>query len=1365
MNADLGNLSAEEIQTIQELRRKRQLQLAVTKARFAEVAVPTIEEVASIALQFDRHITGLRPGQYECIADLLQQKDVVAIIPTGGGKSLIWLIPAIIIQRVQSGQFNPLPLVVVIVPFIATMESHLANFVNWGLAASSNESLEILRTKITNCRWIYCTPEKLVRNEMFRKLIVGHSYRIRYVVYDEAHEYLAAWREDLLKCPGLVSELLPNATIFACTATCSTEDMPRLLPQLQLCHQPAVHRLSVDRSNCFLRVVASKDEKSDIAFMFDRIKVVPASLIFVTTKKQTEEIASGLRELADAQLGDSSNISGDQIVHFHSELSADVKKKIISDFLAGRIRCVVATQAFGTGINLPSVRVIIHRSLCAKVSLYLQNIGRGGRDGNPYECILMFSYQMIYDCGKIWMSASRNETELASEWKQFAQMISYPMSSKCRRAHLLPLFDDSFDSDSVCDRCDNCIARLGGLEDFVDVTKACRMMLQVITECATQSHPAVSMSRIRDIMLGWQPRNVQFDDDKLQPKFGCAREAGYKQNPQLWMLLSSYLLYAVAPPLLSETVTSTGDNVITRLVTITLAGRAFLANDSEFLRIRYPIEFREMQHDEVDLLFNPVIQISSKKCSYPGCQKSLHSKLFCHTHYMQERRKNISACGASAASKDASTGTATSVLSSHDPRLLCTTPSSAGTATSSLSSPDPISHCTTSSSAVLGKPIEKLDDESSDGCMSSSSSESSDDERFQTFSVESIDPVITKELMQHQFYPGGVHPAATEVHVLPSGSRADNIGWALKSHRTRTEFATGSNIRTVACAGCLVCPVSSCPYKARPNSKGVSQKSCGNVAMHGRNPPQLILQECSAKFVYSTDISTGIVTLTATCHSSHDRPPPKGPSPATLAMIQQRMAVTGQKPSSYQMLKDSAAVSQDPGAQDASQLQRHINAVFKTMYGADLGMSGLQNLSKILSVPFVREAQLAFGESPDTNFDFIYCQLEEQVALTANVADAYNQSPSAKTSCILYADVTYQFSTMYKMAIMTQSRESGKGVTLAIILVTRLHALAYKRIFLAFFIQNPSLWSVAGGTLQLLFEACLVDFSDSQRSGFLQAVEALWRQKFSGDFTAALRQSFAAKLKGCYFHLCQSIKSVSHNSHVVPNGLQDEFKRLAHAMYTATTMSQFNDAVSGISQRFPRANKWLTWWTAPSHAGLIFPAFRASELGGDLMRFYNMPTTNNISESHNRKVNRFIAYKEMPPVVAVHDAFKYCEMEVRELSAIRSGHAKVHKRERAKQTVIQSRLDEYPGGRAPQTNRELLGSDGKRLTPLQVASTGLPQSSMNPASAGNDATVLELRSEIAREGLRNGTIVQCKNKTSDKWCVLFFIVIIFLRGF
>lgn len=113
----------------------------------------------------------------------------------------------------------------------------------------------------------------------------------------------------------------------------------------------------------------------------------------------------------------------------------------------------------------------------------------------------MYSYTMIYDCGKIWFKGN-DKTEIESEWTRYAQMISYPMSSKCRRAHLLPLFDDFFSADSTCDRCDNCIVRIAGTSAVLNVTTAARLMLEVIEECTSRSQPTVQISRVRDIMLG-----------------------------------------------------------------------------------------------------------------------------------------------------------------------------------------------------------------------------------------------------------------------------------------------------------------------------------------------------------------------------------------------------------------------------------------------------------------------------------------------------------------------------------------------------------------------------------------------------------------------------------------------------------------------------------------------------------------------------------------------------------------------------------------------------------------------------------------------------------------------------------------------
>ncbi len=121
---------------------------------------------------------------------------------------------------------------------------------------------------------------------------------------------------------------------------------------------------------------------------------------------------------------------------------------------------------------------------------------------------------MIYDCGKIWLNGD-SDTEMETEWTRFSQMISYPMSVKCRRAHLLPLFDAAFNAESVCEQCDNCLVRIAGAVPDVDLTKAARLILEVIAESAPHSHFTVSMSRMRDIMLVWKPRNDQFARDGL----------------------------------------------------------------------------------------------------------------------------------------------------------------------------------------------------------------------------------------------------------------------------------------------------------------------------------------------------------------------------------------------------------------------------------------------------------------------------------------------------------------------------------------------------------------------------------------------------------------------------------------------------------------------------------------------------------------------------------------------------------------------------------------------------------------------------------------------------------------------------------
>jgi hypothetical protein len=171
-------------------------------------------------------------------------------------------------------------------------------------------------------------------------------------------------------------------------------------------------------------------------------------------------------------------------------------------------------------------------------------------------------------------------------------------------------------------------------------------------------------------------------------------------------------------------------------------------------------------------------------------------------------------------------------------------------------------------------------------------------------------------------------------------------------------------------------------------------------------------------------------------------------------------------------------------------------------------------------------------------------------------------------------------------------------------------------------------------------------------------------------------------------------------------------------------------------------------------------------LGEELSAFHNMPTTNNFVESHNRKIKRFIAYREMPPVIAVHDACKYCVMEIRELDAIRTGLSKVNKRERGKLSLLASRKEEYPlQGRAPQTFSEFGGQQTRKRALEQPSGSSCVSRHTSHITRRTtyvtlsfldavDDVLRALLDKIRAEGLPSGSIVQCKNTTlKEKWCV------------
>ncbi len=220
---------------------------------------------------------------------------------------------------------------------------------------------------------------------------------------------------------------------------------------------------------------------------------------------------------------------------------------------------------------------------------------------------------------------------------------------------------------------------------------------------------------------------------------------------------------------------------------------------------------------------------------------------------------------------------------------------------------------------------------------------------------------FAKVLDEGQFYP-----RLGDVHVFKaSQSNNENfdpffISWALRDHRTSLQ--SGAKVYRYKCAGCMVCTVVGCPFTARPRTRDSASQLCGNLSFHsGKNDVPLQLQVCDVEFRYSTDFSSGDVTLTVsgTRDHAHERPPPKHPGPAAMAVLSNAVKA-GKRPTATGLMISSSELQSDRGSQDAKQIQRIITELYRGRYGDDLSAAGL--FGQHFEEPFVREVRVAYGE-------------------------------------------------------------------------------------------------------------------------------------------------------------------------------------------------------------------------------------------------------------------------------------------------------------------------------------------------------------------------------------------------------------------
>ena len=366
-----------------------------------------------------------RPLQEEIIRDSLAGKDTFALLPTGGGKSLCFQLPAL----VRPG------LTVVVSPLIALMKDQVDAMQASGVAATFlNSSLEAgeARSRLrglhnSEYRMLYVAPERLMLSGFLSDL---QRWNVALIAVDEAH-CISEWGHDFrpeYRQLAQLRDLFPKVPFMALTATATDRVRADIIKHLKL-HDPGCYVASFNRPNLTYRVIP-KSGAYDQALEFLRQRPRESGIIYCQSRKSAESVAANLNE------------DGIKAAPYHAGLDAKVRSKNQELFLRDEVRVICATIAFGMGINKPNVRFVIHYDLPKNIEGYYQETGRAGRDGLPSECLLLFSPGDVQKYLGFITEKPPAEQVIARE--QLSQMVHYAECSGCRRVELLAYFGETY---------------------------------------------------------------------------------------------------------------------------------------------------------------------------------------------------------------------------------------------------------------------------------------------------------------------------------------------------------------------------------------------------------------------------------------------------------------------------------------------------------------------------------------------------------------------------------------------------------------------------------------------------------------------------------------------------------------------------------------------------------------------------------------------------------------------------------------------------------------------------------------------------------------------------------------------------------
>jgi ATP-dependent DNA helicase RecQ len=470
-----------------------------------------LEQALKYYFGYDR----FRPNQRQIIESALQNQDLLVIMPTGGGKSLCFQLPALI----KSG------LTVVVSPLIALMQDQVTALVDNGIGATflnstlnaqqvrERESL-ILNGKI---KLLYVAPERLLSSSFLEFLAVIDNYiGLSCLAVDEAH-CVSDWGHDFrpeYRQIKQVRQRFPHVPVLALTATATERVREDIVRQLGL-KDAGIHLASFNRPNLYYEIQPKGSRAYHQLLNYIRLEK-GSGIVYCLSRKTVDKIATQLQE------------DGISALPYHAGLADHERSTHQTRFIRDDVRVMVATIAFGMGINKPDVRFVVHYDLPRNLEGYYQESGRAGRDGEPAKCTLFFSLGDIRTL-EFFINQKTDEKEQMIARQQLRQVLDYAEGTECRRSIVLRYFGEIYPGN--CGLCDNC-RDAKPREDW-------SIEAQKFLSCVARTGQKFGMMHVIDVLRGSKKQRIEQNQHHLLSTYGIGKD----KTVEDWKLLGRSLVH------------------------------------------------------------------------------------------------------------------------------------------------------------------------------------------------------------------------------------------------------------------------------------------------------------------------------------------------------------------------------------------------------------------------------------------------------------------------------------------------------------------------------------------------------------------------------------------------------------------------------------------------------------------------------------------------------------------------------------------------------------------------------------------------------------------------------------------------------